>query len=77
MCIKLTNVYNHFLILFLNSMQKAIVEARSNMKYLQILKQPCMKLYNIKNLNDIMNILPEIFFKIIFIFEESEYYNKK
>jgi len=35
-----------------------------------------MSLYDLQSPNDILTRLPDIFVKFIFIFEESEYYNK-
>jgi len=35
-----------------------------------------MDIYNVKSLNDIIDIIPELFTKFILILEESTYYNK-
>ncbi|XP_050531221.1 dynein axonemal heavy chain 2 isoform X2 [Daktulosphaira vitifoliae] len=51
-------------------------EAESNINYLQIVKKLCVDLYNISSLDEILDALPEIFAKFIFIFEESPFYNK-
>lgn len=57
-------------------MQAAKVEAKSNLNYLQVLWDPVMDLYDVKSPNDVLTKLPDIFVKFIFIFEESQYYNK-
>ncbi|XP_016658684.2 dynein gamma chain, flagellar outer arm-like [Acyrthosiphon pisum] len=60
----------------LDEIKAAKVEAKSNLNYLQILWDPVMSLYNVQSPNDVLTRLPDIFVKFIFIFEESEYYNK-
>lgn len=46
------------------------------MSYLNVLRQPCMDLYNVNSLNDIIDLVPELFTKFILILEESTYYNE-
>ncbi|XP_060833318.1 uncharacterized protein LOC132916899 [Rhopalosiphum padi] len=60
----------------INEIKAAKIEAKSNLNYLQILWDPVMSLYDVKSPNDILTRLPDIFVKFIFIFEESQYYNK-
>lgn len=56
--------------------QIAVFETRSNLNYLQILKESCLKLYSVNDLNDVMKMIPDILFKFIFILKESPYYNQ-
>ncbi|XP_050440794.1 dynein axonemal heavy chain 2-like [Adelges cooleyi] len=60
----------------INKIEDARKEAEFNMRYLEILRQPCMGIYDASSLNVISNVLPDIFMKFFFILEESPYYNK-
>ncbi|XP_050431508.1 dynein axonemal heavy chain 2 [Adelges cooleyi] len=53
-----------------------LIEAESNLNYLQVLMKSCTELYAIISPDEILYMLPETFTKIIYIFEESPYYNR-
>lgn len=57
-------------------LQKSLTETRSNLNYLHTVKDTCMEMYDIESLSDILPILPNLFLQLIFIYEESIYYNK-
>jgi len=70
----MSNLLQTFLYLWI--LQESLTETRSNLNYLQTVKDTCIDMYGIESLSDILPILPNLFLQFIFIFEESLYYNK-
>ncbi|XP_050544255.1 dynein axonemal heavy chain 2-like isoform X2 [Daktulosphaira vitifoliae] len=60
----------------LDEIKDAKTEADSNLVYLEILRDSCLKMYDVSSPDQIISILPNMYLKFFFIFEESPYYNK-